>query len=130
MTYANSTAMKVNALDYLVFPIYLIACMVALGLLTAAPFGFDLAAALDLGGGHRISFAAFVALGCLAYVAYTNDWSGHLSWVQGWIIVATITLIVAPPFVPLLAESIAAAPAAFVALAVQAGGYMAFSFVG
>ena len=127
-----STQMRVNVTDYFAFPIFLIASAVSLGLLGSTMLGFDLGATYDLGAGHGFSIANILAIVCLGYVAFTNDWSGNIAWkgIQGWLVVATIGLLIAPPFLPLLENSLAAGPAALAALAIQAGGFVTFSYVG
>jgi len=129
--YSGSTAMKVNLADFLALPPYIIACSVLMGALATPDWvPIDLAATWDITAGYGISIATLAALACLAYVAQSNDWSGNLSWVQAWIMIATVILIVAPPIVPLLAGSFAEGPARLVALVIQIGGFAAFSFVG
>lgn len=124
--------MQVNMLDYGVFPLYIIACAVALGLLGSTFMGVDLAASFDFGGGHSISVANLAAIGMLGYVAYTNDWDGGavFNGIQGWLVIATVGLLIAPPFYPVLADTLLEGFAAIVALVVQAGGFVTFSYFG
>ena len=133
MSFGNSrgsTAMSVNIADFVMFPVYLIALLVLHGLMEFAWLPLDLAQEISLGGGHAISIAAIFALISLGYVAYSNDWSGNLSWVQAWIVAATVLLIVGPPLVPVFEGTLAATPAALIALAIQIGGYASFAYVG
>lgn len=128
----TSTKMEVNMLDYAVFPFYLMACAVSLGLLGSTFLGFDMSASFNIGAGHAFSVANIAAIGILGYVAYTNDWDGGavFNGIQGWLVLATVGVLIAPPFFPLVADTIAAGPAAIVALAVQAGGFITFSYFG
>lgn len=129
--YSSGSKMSVNVADFIALPIYVVALLVTHGMLSATPLGIDLAATMALGGGSRLSFAALVAIGCLAYVGYSNDWdNANLTWIQGWIMVTTVLLIITPPFVPIVANTLAAGPAALVAMAIQLGGFAAFSFLG
>ena len=126
-----STSMRVNLHDYLLLPVYVICIAVALGLITSDPMGFDLGQAVWESGDHYLSIANLGALATLAYVAYSNDWSNaHLSSVQIWIIIATVGLIIAPPFFPVLEGTLTETPAALVAAGIQIGGYVTFSYVG
>jgi len=127
-----STQMRVNFEDFLAFPIYVIACAVALGLLDSTMMGFDLSAVLiDLGSDHAFSIANTVALATLGYVAYTNTWYSYmLGGIQAWVVAATVGLLIAPPFFPVLESTLAATPAAFAALLIQIGGYLTFSWLG
>jgi hypothetical protein len=127
-----TTKMRVNMADYLMFPVFIICAAVSLGILSSTMLGFDLGATYNLGAGHGFSVANLLAIASLGYVAYTNDWSGGVAWkgIQGWLIVATIGLLIAPPFLPLLQNTLAETPAGLLALAVQAGGFATFSYVG
>lgn len=128
----TGSKMKINPMDFFAFPVFLIAACVNLGLLGSTVMGYDLGAGVSLGAGHSISFASIVAIGTLAYVAYTNDWDGGLTFnsIQGWLILATIGTLIAPPFFPMVADTIASGPAAIVALVVQVGGFVSFSILG
>lgn len=127
-----TTKMNVNAADYLSFPVFIIAAAVSLGLLSSTILGFDLGATYSLGAGHGFSVANIAAILSLGYVAYTNDWSGNIAWkgIQGWLVVSTVGLLIAPPFLPLLQNTLAQTPAAITALVIQAGGFVTFSYVG
>jgi asparagine N-glycosylation enzyme membrane subunit Stt3 len=128
-----STKMRVNVLDYFAFPGFLIAASVALGLLSSTIAGFDLGATvLDLGSGHAFSVANVAAILCLAWVAYSNDWSSDmaLTGIQAWLVIATVGLLIAPPFFPVLESTLASTPAALAALFIQAGGFVTFSYLG
>ena len=127
-----STSMRVNVEDMVGLPIFVAAAAVALGILDSTIMGFDLGQnVIELGGGHAFSVANILALLTLGYVAFSNDWSrGDISALQIWLIAATVALVIAPPFLPVLVESIAETPAALVALLIQTGGYVAFSYVG
>ena len=129
----NSTRMEINTMDYAALPVFIIAAAMSLGLLSATWVGFDFGATLlDLGSGHGFSAANLIAIATLGYVAYTNDWNGDVAWmsIQGWLVIATVGLLIAPPFLPIVSDTIAAGPAAFVALAIQVGGFATFSYVG
>jgi hypothetical protein len=127
-----STRMRVNIEDYLGLPVYVICVAVALGLLDSTIMGFDLSSSLlDLGSGHAFSVANIGAMLTLGYVAYTNHWKmDSLSGVQAWVVIATVGLLIAPPFFPVLESTLAATPAAFAALLIQVGGYVTFSYIG
>lgn len=124
--------MQVNVEDYVLLPVFVMAVAISLGLLDAVYFGIDFGATLiDLGAGHVFSIAHVAALASLGYVAYSNDWSSaELTGIQLWIVIATVGLIISPPFVPILQETLASDPVNMIAAAVQIGGYVVFSFVG
>lgn len=126
----GSSAMSVNLADFAAFPVYLISLLALHEFVSMEWSPVDIAATVSLGEGHMISIAAILALASLGWVAYSNDWSGNLSWIQAWVVIATVTLIIAPPFVPALEGTLAATPAAFLALVVQIGGYLTFSYIG
>ncbi|SDJ63073.1 hypothetical protein SAMN05216226_106103 [Halovenus aranensis] len=131
MSYDN-TAMEVNTHDFLVFPVFVAAAAVALGILDSTLMGFDLSTTLlDLGENHALSIANGLAIASLGVVAYTNDWhSTEMTGIQAWLIVATVGMVIAPPFFPVFTETLAETPGALVALAVQCGGFLTFSWLG
>jgi hypothetical protein len=128
----TSTTMRVNLEDYLGLPVFVIAVAVSLGLLDSTMMGLDLGATLlDLGSDHGFSVANTLAIATLGYVAYSNEWDrGAMSGVQMWIVLATVGFLIAPPFLPVLENTLAQQPAAIAALVVQVGGYMTFSYIG
>jgi hypothetical protein len=130
--YSNSSKMSVNVMDYIGLPVFVILCAISLGLIQSSPFGLDLATAVyEPGAGHSFTIANLGAILTLGYVAYTNDWDGAaLTGTQIWVVIATVGLIVAPPFYPPLAETLAGSTAAMIALLIQIGGYVTFSFLG
>jgi len=128
-----STKMSINVTDYFVFPFYLIAILVAsTPLLNSKITGFDLSATWQIAEGHYLSVASLVAIIALGYVATTNDWEGDIPWqsTQGFIVVATISLILSPPFVPAFQDTLLSTPAGFIAAGIQILGFMAFSYYG
>jgi len=128
----DSTQLKINAADFYLFPVYLVSILVSLSLLEASAIPVDLSATLiDLGSDHSFSIANILAIASLGYVGATNEWGADgLSAMQAWIVIATVALIVAPPFVPILETTLAETPAGIFAALLQIGGYATFSYLG
>jgi len=129
---SESTQMRVNVADYLGLPIFVICVMMSLGMMSSTIGGIELGETLlDLGSDHGFSVANVLAIATLGYVAYTNDWGGGMmTGIQAWIVLATIGLLIAPPFLPIVQDTLAQYPANVFALVVQVGGFISFSYVG
>jgi hypothetical protein len=79
-----------------------------------------------------ITLGKVVALGALAGTIATNrtDFS-RLTGVEMWVAIATIGLVLSPPFVPLLEFLLRSNMiAGSVALVIQAGGFFTISYLG
>lgn len=120
--------------DLVAMPVFLLGSLFQLDLLSvdSLPLIGDPAAAFSTVAGVEISIAMLLSLVALGVVAYTNNWSidGISGGVQGYIVIATVGLIIAPPFMPALEEAVSGGVGAMFALAIQTSGYAVLSYVG
>jgi len=126
---------KFDIPDAALSPIFVAASMISLGLIDSQWFGFDFAGAVytfsGSSGSTEITLATLISLGVLGYAYYTNRQDiSSMERVEIWIVVATVALVLTPPFVPILEQFLSNDLPAFAALIVQAGGYYALSFTG
>lgn len=80
----------------------------------------------------QISIAILLSLSAVAIVMATNDVGfGTLTTVQIWVVLVTVWLILAPPFVPLLSAVLESSQwAGFVAFLIQSVGITILGFLG
>jgi hypothetical protein len=126
---------KFDIPDAALSPVFVAASMISLGLIDSQWFGIDFAGTVFQfsGGGDTttITIATLISLSVIGYAYYTNRQDiSSMERVEIWIITATVALILAPPFVPVLNEFLSGDFPGFVALIVQAGGYYSLSFTG
>jgi len=128
---------KIDPVDLVAMPVFLLGSLIELDLLPvdSVPLLGDPAQVLfTLGSGAgsvEITLGTAMTLGALAVVAYTNEWdTAQLAGIQLWIIIATVGLIILPPFVPLLENWLSGSLAAVGALVIQTSGYTILSYVG
>jgi hypothetical protein len=97
--------------------------------------GFDLLGSVHTftGGGDTASItpAMLGMIVILAFTMYSNDWSPSLyAGMDIWIIVVTVWLIIAPPFVPILEAMIETSMLpGLVAFLIQVVGYGSASYL-
>jgi hypothetical protein len=122
--------------DAALSPIFVVASMISLGLIPSEWFGIDFANAVytfsGSSGSTEITIATVISLAVIGYAYYTNRQDlSQFERLEIWIITATVALILAPPFVPILEDLISGGDfPAFIALIIQAGGYYSLSFTG
>ena len=125
---------EVDALDLAAMPIFLISGFFSMEIVTnVAPWGFNPAEAfLVLGPSTEIAPADVTSFLALAIVLWTNDVELDLNGgIQVWVILVTILLVLATPFVPIVAHyTSSSVVAGMVALAFQSLGYTAASVLG
>ncbi|WP_324758170.1 hypothetical protein [Haloarcula montana] len=122
--------------DAALSPIFVAASMISLGLIDSQWFGIDFANAVytfsGSSGSTEITIATVISLAVIGYAYYTNRQDiSSFERLEIWIITATVALILAPPFVPILEDLVSGGDfPAFIALIIQAGGYYSLSFTG
>jgi len=127
---------KFDIPDAALSPLFVIFSMVTLGLVPAQYFGVDLSSSVleftaSSGQTTVISIAMVGSLAVLAYAYYTNRQDiSSMERVEMWIVVGTVALILAPPFVPIISELLNGTVASWLALVVISGGYYSLSFAG
>lgn len=127
---------KLDQIDFLASPLFFLGILVERGWLGASdwPILGDLSQTFVSIGGTDISIAIALALAGFAIVVATNDWSfdNGLSdaGIQGWAVVATLGLIIAPPFAPVVSDFVNSDVGALVSITVQSTGYAVVSWLG
>lgn len=125
---------EVDAIDLVAFPLFLIGGLTQLGLMTAPEvMGIGLSdTLLDLGAETSLTIATAVALAAIAIVITTNkpNLRRGRGYIQFWVVAATVGLVIAPPFVPILENLLNGGIASGVALLLQSAGYMIVSWLG
>jgi hypothetical protein len=122
---------QIDPLDLAALPLFLFGSLFELGLVDFSLGGVSLSETVFALGGTDISLAVILMLGALGAVIYTNEWEFDADGgITTWVVVATLGLIIAPPFVPALSEFLAQDIAASAALLVQTAGYTIVSYMG
>lgn len=126
---------QVDFLDLLAMPIFAVAALFANGVIPGDVLGgtFDPTQSLfSLGPETQISYATVVAIAAIALVLWTNKPQLDVyGGIQAWVVIVTIGLILAPPFVPLISNWMAAEPwLGIVSFLLQTTGYTVVSFMG
>lgn len=121
--------------DALLSPFFVLSSAIAVGLINLQLMGFNLASTAltftSQGYTSTITYAGILSLIALLATYATNrrDFSG-MGALELWVVIATIGLVIAPPFVPILGGLLNNTLAALVAVVVQAGGYYSLSYAG
>lgn len=121
--------------DVVVSPIFVLSSAIATGLISFTIFGFNFAStALQFSSQSyktTISYATIVSVLALlaAYASNRKDFS-NMTYVERWILFATIGLVITPPFAPLVQDILSNKIAGLVALVIQAGGFYSLSYSG
>lgn len=124
---------EIDEVDLFAMPIFLLGSLFELELLYfgSLPLIGDPAATFAAPLGAELSVAAVLSIAALGVVAYTNEWDlGGMSSVQTYILIATLGLIIAPPFAPIIDNAISGGFGAVIALGIQSTGYTVLSYVG
>jgi len=126
---------KLDIPDAVVSPFFVLSSAIALGLVNFSLAGFDFAStALEFSGSGfttTISYATIVSIIALATAYATNrrDFS-RMGGLELWVVIATVALVITPPFVPILQTLLSNKVAGLVAIVIQAGGYYSLSYMG
>jgi hypothetical protein len=127
---------KIDLNDAVVSPFFVLASAISVGLISFSLFGIDFASAAfefaaNSGQTVAISYAQIIAVVALlvAYATNKPDFSG-MGAIEMWAVVATVALVVAPPFVPIIQELLSNDLAGLLAIVVQAGGFYSLSYLG
>jgi len=127
---------KLDINDAALSPIFVFTSAISLGLINPQWFGIDFSneiATFTASSGQTtvVTLATILSLAVVGYAYFTNrnDFS-QFSKLEGWIVIATVALVVAPPFMPVVSEFLSGDLPGFIALMVQAGGYYTLSYLG
>lgn len=123
---------KIDLNDGVVSPFFVISAAIDNGIVSMQIFGWDFAEPfLSFGAGAGVSTATVISILALAVAFVTNrpDFS-KMGAVQTWVAIATIGLVIAPPFVPVISSILGYTIAGLLALVIQAVGYYNLSYLG
>lgn len=127
---------KVDLNDAVVSPFFVLASGVQADLFDLVLFGFDFASVIvTLGSGTgavEITAARIIAVAAVlvAFASNKPDFD-QMGAIETWVAIATIGLVLAPPFAPVLGDLITGhTVAGIVALVIQAGGFYSISYLG
>lgn len=129
------STLNVDMEDFVPLVLFSIAGLVSLGLATQWPGASYLQegfwAFSDSGTTVTISWGMIVSLSSLGAIMYTNSvtWSS-LGGIQLWLVLVTIWLILAPPFVPILGALLSSQFAAMIAFIIQTTGAGSLAYMG
>jgi len=122
---------QIDPLDLAALPLFLFGSLFELGLVDFSLGGVSLDNTIFTLGTTDISLAVVLMLAALGAVIYTNNWEFDPDGgMTAWVVVATVGLIIAPPFVPALSEFLTQDIAASAALLIQTAGYTIVSYMG
>lgn len=125
---------EVDPVDLVAMPFFAIAALFANNVIPGSemPYFNPNGVLLQLGPETSITYATVVALAALAVVIWTNKPRLNIyGGIQAWLVVVTVALILAPPFVPLLGHYIGSNMIlGIVSFVVQTTGYVIISFMG
>lgn len=126
------TRLELDRETYLIYPLFALGAAATLGIVTT-----DILPFIDLGdtvlefgtiqwtGGRLLSVAA---LGAVLLNRDASPLNG-LGALELWVFYATLGLILAPPFFPAFAETLAEDPASFIAFTVQSIGFVIITYI-
>jgi hypothetical protein len=125
---------RIDINDAVVSPFFVLASGVAAGLFELTLFGHDLADPLwsAAASSATISIAnAIAVIALLVALASNKPKFSKMSGIEVWTVVATVGLVMAPPFMPVLQEMMGSHQLiGLVAVMVQAGGFYSLSYLG
>lgn len=117
---------QIDLNDAFVSPLFILMMAADSALIDFELLGFDFASPILSSGFAEVSTASIISVLCILVVIATNkpDIRG-LGFIQFWVALVTIGLVVAPPFVPALDWLLGhAIPAAFSVIIATAGFYI------
>ena len=124
---------RIDIDDMMVSPVFVLAAAVAAGLIQFAPFGVDLASdVITFTSETGLSPADIISILCIGVVIATNKPSlSMMSGIEMWVAVATLGLVLAPPFAPVIESFIQGSTVVgLVSVIIQAGGFYSLSYLG
>jgi len=124
------TRSKLDLNDAVVSPFFVIFAAVDVEVLGMDMFGFDFAdTIINIGAG--ISTATIISALALVVAFATNrpDFS-KMGAIQTWVAIATIALVITPPFFPILDSLLSYNIAGMVAIVIQATGFYTLAYLG
>jgi hypothetical protein len=127
------TQFQIDAETYLIFPIFALGAAGTLGLVDAniLPW-FSLNEVILDFGNIEWTIGRLLALLSLGAVVVNRDEPFDFDgWgvIEMWTLYATLGLIIAPPFFPAFAETLAETPAAFLSFTVQSIGFALITYI-
>ena len=127
---------KIDLNDAVVSPFFVIASGVQASLFSMTLFGFDFASViLTLGSGAaavEITAARIIAVAAVLVALASNQPEfDKMGLIETWTAIATIGLVLAPPFTPMLADLITSSSVwGLLALVIQSAGFYSISYLG
>lgn len=124
---------EIDAETYLIYPIFALGTAATLGIVetTVLPW-VDMGEVLIELGTIEWTLGRVVALvALLAVIINRDDPLDFDAWgvLEVWAFYVTVGLIIAPPFFPALADTLAETPAAFVSFTVQSIGFVLITYI-
>ncbi|WP_436934987.1 hypothetical protein [Halovenus marina] len=126
------TQLEIDRETYLIYPLFALGAAATLGIVST-----DILPWVDLGetvltfGTIDWTLGRLVSIGALVAVIVNRDApiADALGALELWVFYATVGLILAPPFFPAFAETLAARPASFIAFTVQSIGFVVITYI-
>jgi hypothetical protein len=127
------TKFELDTETFLIFPLFALGAAASLGLVESnfLPW-FDLADVVLDFGNIEWTIGRLLSLGALGAVVVNRDAPFDFDgWgvLEVWTLYVTLGLIIAPPFFPALADTLAETPAAFVSFTVQSIGFALITYI-
>lgn len=126
---------QIDIEDAVVSPFFVLSSAIAVGLISFSLFGFDFGStAYELTAAGYTTTIKWATLGSIIAlgIAYATNKPtlSSMGLIETWAVVATIALVMAPPFVPLLSALLSSKIAGLVAVIIQAAGFYSLSYLG
>lgn len=124
---------RIDIDDMVVSPFFVIASCIAVGLFPGTIMGVDFASNLiDFGNNAGLSIANIVAITSIGVVIASNEPDlSAMSGVETWVAIATIGLVLTPPFAPALETFLSSSDIiGILSVSVQSGGLYSLSYLG
>lgn len=123
---------KLDLNDAFISPLFVISAAVDAKLVDFTIWGFDFANPLmSFSDGAAISTATVFSLLSLVIAYLTNrpDFSA-MGVIQTWVAVATVALVIVPPFMPILDGILSVSIVGLIAVVIQASGFYTLAYLG
>jgi hypothetical protein len=124
---------ELDSIDGVAAPVFLLGSLTQLGLLDVGelPIIGDPTATFVTLGDATVTVGIVLALVALGTVIVSNEWElDGTSTISAWAVVATVGLLIGPPFLEPLAELTSSGIGQIVSLTVQSTGYAVVSYLG